>query len=139
MGDWHKVELQEDIDFLMETYGGFHDSCIVSLSFQSGAFVDNDMAMHFGGPNERILSVICQSQWEPKTIELQFSGLRQMHIVGWQDNYLCLILDAYLAFHNDCFDINMIDNSIAEPADTYIVANELRWRILQENPHDRDN
>lgn len=49
MGDWHKVELQEDIDFLMETYGGFHDSCIVSLSFQSGAFVDNDMAMHFGG------------------------------------------------------------------------------------------
>ena len=100
MGDWHKVELQEDIDFLMETYGGFHDSCIVSLSFQSGAFVDNDMVMHFGGPNERILSVICQSQWEPKTIELQFSGLRQMHIVGWQDNYLCLILDAYLAFHN---------------------------------------
>ena len=100
MGDWHKVELQEDIDFLMETYGGFHDSCIVSLSFQSGAFVDNDMAMHFGGPNERILSVICQSQWESKTIELQFSGLRQMHIVGWQDNYLCLILDAYLAFHN---------------------------------------
>ena len=143
MGDWHKVELQEDIDFLMETYGGFHDSCIVSLSF------------HFGGPNERILSVICQSQWEPKTIELQFSGLRQMHIVGWQDNYLCLILDAYLAFHNgllpgspdrviawsdtDCFDINKIDNSIAEPADTYIIANELRWRILQENPHDRDN
>lgn len=155
MVDWHKVELQEDIDFLMETYGGFHDSCIVSLSFQSGAFVDNDMAMHFGGPNERILSVICQSQWEPKTIELQFSGLRQMHIVGWQDNYLCLILDAYLAFHNgllpgspdrvivwsdtDCFDINKIDNSIAEPADTYIVAKELRWRILQENPHDRDN
>lgn len=92
MGDWHKVELQEDIDFLMETYGGFHDSCIVSLSFQSGAFVDNDMVMHFGGPNERILSVICQSQWEPKTIELQFSGLRQMHIVGWQDNYLCLII-----------------------------------------------
>ena len=78
-----------------------------------------------------------------------------MHIVGWQDNYLCLILDAYLAFHNgllpgsadrvivwsdtDCFDINKIDNSIAEPADTYIVANELRWRIIQENPHDRDN
>ena len=124
MGDWHKIELQEDIDFLMETYGGFHDSCIVSLSFQSGAFVDNDMVMHFGGPNERILSVICQSQWEPKTIELQFSGLRQMHIVGWQDNYLCLILDAYLAFHNgllpgspdrvivwsdtDCFDINRL-------------------------------
>ena len=57
MGDWHKVELQEDIDFLMETYGGFHDSCIVSLSFQSGAFVDNDMAMHFGSPNERILGI----------------------------------------------------------------------------------
>lgn len=74
MGDWHKVELQRDIDFLMETYGGFHDSCIVSLSFQSGAFVDNDMAMHFGSPNERILSVIYQSQWELKTIQYSSRG-----------------------------------------------------------------
>ena len=71
-----------------------------------------------------------------------------MHIVGWQDNYTCDISDAYLAFHNhllterlekviiwadtDWFDIEKIDNSITEPSDTYIVANELRWRVINE-------
>lgn len=148
VNDWNKIEDQEDVDFLMRTYGDFHDACIVSLSFQSGAFVDSAMTMYFGKSKERILSVIFQCQWEPKTIELQFLGLRQMHLVGWQDNYFCNISSAYLSFHNGLlpgspkqvivwsdtswFDIDKIDNSITEPADTYIVANELRWRIINE-------
>ena len=78
----------------MSAYGDFHDACIVSLNFQSGAFVDDKSAMHFGGPEERVLSVVFQRQWEPKTIELQFIGLRQLHLIGWQDNYLCNILNS---------------------------------------------
>ena len=148
MDNWHDVKTQEDIDFLMSTYSGFHDSCIVSLNFQSGAFVDDEGAMNFGNAEERRLCVIFQGQWEPKTIELQFLGLRQMYVVGWQDNYLCDIFDAYLAFHdnllpgnparvivwsdNDRFDITKADNSIHEPSDTYIVANALRWRIVDK-------
>lgn len=147
MDKWCKIKTQEDIDLLMETYGDFHDSCIVSLSFQNGTFVDDDMTMHFGSAKEKVLSVIFQRQWNPKTIELQFSGLRQMRLVGWQDNYSCDISSAYLAFHGDLlpgspdrviiwsdtdwFDVKKIDNSITEPADTYIVANELRWRIIK--------
>ena len=48
MGNWSRIETQKDIDLLMEIYSDFHDFCIVSLNFQSGAFVDDDMAMHFG-------------------------------------------------------------------------------------------
>ena len=148
MGNWSRIETQKDIDLLMKIYSDFHDFCIVSLNFQSGAFVDDDMAMHFGSAEERILSVIFQCQWEPKAIELQFSGLRQMHLIGWQDNYMCDISSAYLAFHNnllpgepgrvivwsdtDWFNVEKIDNSIHEPADTYIVANSLRWRIVDK-------
>ena len=148
MDNWHNVETEKDIEFLMSAYGGFHDSCIVSLSFQNGAFIDDNGAMHFGDAESKILSVIFQCQWKPKTIELQFSGLRQMHLAGWQENYVCLILDAYLAFHDNllpgnpgrvivwsdtnCFDVKKSDNSIHEPADTYVVANALRWRILDE-------
>lgn len=148
MDHWHSIRTERDIEFLMSTYGGFHDSCIVSFSFQNGAFVDDKGAMHFGDAASRRLSVIFQSQWKPRTIELQFLGLRQMHFVGWQDNYCCDILDAYLSFHDnllpgnpdrvlvwsdtDWFDVTKIDNSIHEPADTYIVANALRWRIMDE-------
>lgn len=148
MGDWHKIKTQEDIALLMDIYGNFHDSCIVSMNYHSGAFVDDDRTLYYGDENNRRLSVIFQCQWKPRTIELEFSGLRQMHIVGWQDNYTCDISDAYLAFHNhllterlekviiwadtDWFDIEKIDNSITEPSDTYIVANELRWRVINE-------
>ena len=95
MENWQSAETQKDIEQLMSAYGDFHDACIVSLNFQSGAFVDDKSAMHFGGPEERVLSVVFQRQWEPKTIELQFIGLRQLHLIGWQDNYLCNILGQY--------------------------------------------
>ena len=146
MDSWHNIETESDIEFLMSTYGGFHDSCIVSLSFQSGAFVGDVRAMDFGDAESRKLPMIFQCQWDPKTIELQVCGLRQMHLVGWQDNYYCNILEAYLAFYDnllpgnpkrvivwsdtDWFDVSNIDNSIHEPADTYIVANSMRWRII---------
>ena len=146
MYNWHNIETERDIEFLMSTYGGFHDACIVSLSFQSGAFVDDVRTMHFGDAESRRLSVIFQCQWDPKTIEVQFLGLRQMHLVGWQDNYCCDISEAYLAFHGnllpgnpkkvivwsdtDWFDVSKINNTIHEPADTYIVANSMRWRII---------
>ena len=121
MENWQSAETQKDIEQLMSAYGDFHDACIVSLNFQR--------------------------QWEPKTIELQFIGLRQLHLIGWQDNYLCNILEAYLAFHdnllpgkphrvivwsdNSCFDAAEIGSTIQEPADTYIVSNVLRWRIKE--------
>ena len=81
MENWQSAETQKDIEQLMSAYGDFHDACIVSLNFQSGAFVDDKSAMHFGGPEERVLSVVFQRQWEPKTIELQFIGLRQLHLI----------------------------------------------------------
>lgn len=148
MDNWHNIETERDIEFLMSTYGSFHDACIVSLSFQNGTFVDDKGIMHFSDAESRRLSVVFQCPWKPKTIELQFSGLRQLHFVGWQDQYFGDIFDAYLAFHDhllpgkpdrvivwsdtDWFDVTKIDNSIHEPADTYIVANALRWRIVDE-------
>jgi len=104
--------------------------------------------MHFGSPEEHILSVVFHCQWEPKIIELQFIGLRKLHLVGWQDNYLCDILEAYLSFHDNLlpgkpnriivwsndsyFDVAKVSNAIQEPEDTYIIANALRWRIIKE-------
>lgn len=73
MEHWHNIRTERDIEFLMSTYGGFHDSCIVSFSFQNGAFVDDKGAMHFSDAASRRLSVIFKSQWKPRTIELQFS------------------------------------------------------------------
>jgi hypothetical protein len=148
MSDWKTVDTQEDIEELMATYGDFHDACIVSVSYHSGAFVDDEGAMHFGDAADYEARVVFHCQWEPKVIELCFTGLRQFHLVGQQEHYICVILEAYLAFHEGIlpgtpervivwsdyswFDVEKIDNSIHEPADTYIVANALKWRIIEE-------
>lgn len=147
MTDWKEITSQDDIHELLETYGGFHDSCIVSASYKSGAFV-NDMKVKYGGsPSEHELFIVFHSQWNPQILEMCFTGLRQLRLAGWAHNYWCdEILDAYLSFHEGLlpgdpdrvivwadtydFDVKNIDNTIHEPSDTYIVANGLRWRLI---------
>ena len=148
--NWKEVKTQENIDELLNVYGGFHDSCIVNLRYESGACVTADRAMHFAEASDCELYVTFQRQWEPITIELCFTGLRRLHLVGWQDNYFCDITGAYLAFHDsmlpgepcrliawadtDWFDVKKLtsSNTFIEPADTYIVSNHLKWRIISE-------
>ena len=147
MRKWKDIETESDISELMETYGSFHDSCIVSLNYQSGNSVDNNETMNFGSSNEHELTIVFNSQWDPKTLELKFVGVRQMHITGWQDNYLNDIFEAKISFYdgllsdktkrliawtdNEDLDPSKISNGLQEPGDTYIIADSLKWRIHQ--------
>jgi hypothetical protein len=149
MSDWNEFSTQNDIDKLLDIYGGFHDSCIVSMHYRSGTFVDDKKTMYFGDSSEHELIVVFHRQWEPRAIEMRFIGLRQLHLTGWQDNYSCDIYDAHLSFYEGIlpgtpsrvivwanyydFNIKEIDNTIHEPSDTYIVANALKWRIIDNN------
>ena len=48
--EWKNVADQQGIEDLMKTFGGFHDSCITSLFYESGLFVDPQGAMGMGTP-----------------------------------------------------------------------------------------
>lgn len=146
MRNWKDIETKNDISELMETYGSFHDSCIVSLNYQSGNSVDNNKTMNFGSSSGHELTIAFNSQWDPKALELKFVGVRQMHITGWQDNYMNDIFEAKISFYdelltdktkrlivwsdNEDFDPSKINNSLQEPGDTYIIADSLKWRII---------
>ena len=148
MRNWKDIETENDISELMETYGSFHDSCIVSLNYQSGNFVDDSKSMNFGSSNEHVLTMVFNSQWDPKTLELKFIGIRQMHITGWQDNYLNDIFEAKISFYdgllsnktkrlivwtdNEDLDPSKISSGLQEPGDTYIIADSLKWRIINK-------
>lgn len=145
MSRWQKIASQNDIDELLSFYVGFHDSCIVSANYQSGAFVDEKGAMGNGDADQHELLVVFHSQWKPQ-IELCFTGLRQLHLAGWQENYFCDIFGAHLSFYdsllpgtpsrvivwsdNESFDVQNLAFAIREPSDTYIVANALKWRVI---------
>lgn len=146
MDSWKTIETETDIETLLETYFGFHDACIISVSYQSGITLDHKGTMFFPNACAHQMLIRCQSQMARETLELLFIGLRQARLVGWEDNYLCLMSDAYLSFayallpgepkkqivwaSSGWFDPKKMENAIREPADSYVVANELRWRLL---------
>ena len=149
---WNEIQTPEDIEKLMSEYGGFHDSCIVSVSYESGAAVDNSGGMFDGSAEEHRVLMKLNSQW-CLPIELEFTGVRRCSIVGWQENYFCDISGAYLGFHTDLLgrtrdDLLIVwaDSSSFDPSRnidekviplsgngcTYVVAEGLRWRLLNE-------
>ena len=150
---WNEIKNEIDIENLMKEYSGFHDSCIVSINYQSGAFVDDKGAMANGGLLEHSIEMILHSQCN-KPIELRFTGVRKCNIVGWEDNYFCDIFGAYLNFHSDllgttrddklivwadCDGFNPINYTEEKPISTngnhstYVIAEKLFWRIKTED------
>jgi len=146
VSSWNKIKTEKDIEKLMNSYCGFHDSCIVSVSYESGTSVDSEGIMHFSDENGHRMHVIFHSQMVKEKLELLFVGLRQVHLVGWQDNYTCELFDAHLSIKKQLlpgkpkeqivwasyseFEVEDIDNTISEPAYTYIVSNKLSWRLI---------
>ena len=143
---WNEVKTQADIEDLMRQYGGFHDSCLVSLSYQTGESVDPEGAMGFGGPEDHVLSMLFHSQWEPRPLLLRFTGVRRFSAGGWQDRYSSDIFECSLNIYTDLItgrDAPLIvwtDNPgfspktpdprrvLDEPYTTWVIASALQWR-----------
>lgn len=148
---WTEITNEAAIEKLMEDYGGFHDSCIVSISYESGSCVDEKDTMHMMGANEHTISIIVHSQWF-KPIELFFSGARKCCITGYQDSYSCELYGATLAFRTNLLGKTRDDRLIVwancenfdptayterYPLDngyetTFIIAEKLKYRFLEK-------
>ncbi len=133
-----EIKTERDIDRLMEEYAGFHDSCIVSASYRSGAYVDKRGGMGDGNADEHTLSLTLHSKLI-KPIELTFSGVRAVHILGFQENYFCNINEAYIAFRTDLLGKTRDDRHIVwsdwgklDEKETYVIAERMYWEILEK-------
>lgn len=150
---WNEIKNEIDIENLMQEYSGFHDSCIVSINYHSGAFVNDKGAMANGELIEHSIEMVLHSQCN-KPIELRFTGVRKCNIVGWEDNYFCDIFGAYLNFHSDLLGktrdnklivwadwdgFNPINYTEEKPISTngkystYVIAEKLFWRTMTED------
>ena len=150
---WNEIKNDIDIENLMKEYSGFHDSCIVSINYRSGAFVNDKGAMANGKLLEHSIEMVLHSQCN-KPIELRFTGVRKCNIIGWEDHYFCDILGAYLKFHSDLLGKTRDDKLIVwadwdgfNPINyteektistngkysTYVIAEKLFWRTTVED------
>ena len=152
MNEWKTIEDQQGIDELMKTFLGFHDSCITSVRYESGCYVDEKRCMYAHVPSDKfVLNMVFHSQWEVHSVELCFGGVRRFHVVGLEDNYMKEIYDAYLDFHEGLlpsqydaaprvivwadwaeFDPTHMPDPLEEPGTSYVIASALQWRVLEE-------
>lgn len=140
---WNIIKNNNDIGHLLNEYCGFHDSCICKVDYISGASVNEERTMTGCSAETSKLKVNFQSQMVLKTLQLQFIGLRRMNLIGYEKNYFSDITSCYLSMHegyilwanNDWFDPEApCENKLLnEPMDTFIVADKLQWRFIDDN------
>ena len=58
------VKIQEDTNFLMKTFNYFHDSCIASMQYKIGAYVDKSNFSMNPINTKLTLSVIFHSRFK---------------------------------------------------------------------------
>ncbi len=139
------VNTIDDIQHLLQSYGGFHDSCIHSAQYVSGACVDDNGGMgQDAGKSEFVLKLHSQAKdvmtaKRLGVLEMYFGGVQSVALRGLTDNRFCDIFDCHLAFHGDVivwadsagFTLDTWANTvIGSDNTTVIVAKTLKWRIV---------
>lgn len=125
---WQEICNNEQAEDFMYRMFDFHDSCIKELCYVSGAYVNEELAMHPANDN-RVLKVILQRQFTPDSmVELEFSGLKKLKLAPVSDEYTCEILGTTLVFVDDLvywFEGEEENSSIL------VCAEKLRWRPIE--------
>lgn len=78
MHSYNPITCRADIDRLLASIAGFHDSMTKEMHLVNRAFVRPDASMVMGHRYD--VQVLIQSQWEPFAIELLFTGVRELSL-----------------------------------------------------------
>ena len=134
---WETISSSDEISRFMEKVYYFHDSCVKEMSYISGAYVNDSLAMHPLN-DRRILRVIIQRQFaEDPMIELEFQGLKYLRLFPVDESYTCEILDSAMLLKDgdiywcDCGDVTEAD--LGDYKGTLICASKLRWRAIENH------
>jgi len=134
---WYEIKTQNDIDFLIERYGGFHDSVIVGIDYKNNAWIGNGSIDTCA---DNTLSMYFRNQWVNPKLEMKFSNMEKMNLTGKND-YMNILFDCFLSFLDG--KIIFADNSDFDPqkhqekqsegnTPTFITAERLSWRFIDD-------
>lgn len=80
MRNYKEVTTQEEMDALLETIAGFHDSMTKEFYVINRGFVGPDKAMYMGHQFDG--RFLIQSQWKPYGLELLFEDIFSLEVDG---------------------------------------------------------
>lgn len=127
---WNEIRNDNDIKQLFDCFEYFHDSCIVSMNFETGLDIDNQLYMNYG--SNRLNIVFKRQSTENNSIEIEFSDVME-YICPKKLDDINEILDVLMFFDKDIIywaDSNCFDIKLREYYDGfYISSKKVRWRI----------
>ena len=78
MNSYHEVKTQDDMEKLLDSIAGFHDSMAKEFHISNRGWVNEDHSMVMS--HQFDVQLLVQSQWEPYAIELVFCDVAELHI-----------------------------------------------------------
>ena len=134
---WNVISNRDDMDIILHLFGGFHDSCIKEMKYNSGAYVDERLSM-YPVNKDRVLSVVFQRQaYSPSAIEIEFLSLHRVILnLEGADDYTCEISGASMFLHDDryywCDGEGVDEHNLGAYEGIIITCSTIRWRIADE-------
>lgn len=146
---WNEINTEDDIDFFMQQTGCMHDAVIISLEFLSGCNVTEDRTTLFSFDGGSAVRLIIGSCWFGK-IEMIFSGVKYFCSGKSADMWECSLHfrrdllgrtrdDRLIVWTDGIFNPQIYGTKIepgaidlGQPADTCIIAYELKWRFIKD-------
>ena len=80
MHSYQRIISQDDMDRLLDSIAGFHDSMAKEIHLANRGYVQRDKSMAMSHRYDAQLLI--QSQWEPFAIELLFAGIEDLHLTS---------------------------------------------------------
>lgn len=126
--DWNYIETNDDIQNLMEMFGGFHDSVLKSLEYVSGSRKGKEGILVTD--NIRQVSMIFDSFSD--SMEVVFEGVLALNLRPARDNYDSLIFAATIMMKDETFLFydDDIDSELEDYVGTWVNSLGIRWRFI---------
>lgn len=135
MSIWNAVRSSDDVTELMESFGYFEKSCILSVAYKSGAYV-GEVSDHFIN-DDMTVSVVLQrkSLGYVQSIELFFRDIKLLRLEPLGSNYESYLTDASVKCENGIVTFTNWDDFDTINADAGVLvikAGSMMWRDISD-------
>ncbi|MBM3115734.1 hypothetical protein [Jeongeupia naejangsanensis] len=134
---WNAISTQEDAEYLLDLFGGFHDACVREAHFTTKHWVNQNLSMRCSPDLDTSISFVVQRQFtNPSCIELKFESVVRLNWVPTPKNYDSAIYSAVIGFENSeifwVLDSEDPPSKLDPESECWVVAKSLKWRMADE-------
>lgn len=130
---WTEIASQEDVDLLMDVFGGFRESCLREVHVWTDHWIRPDLSIYYPSDLNTRIRVLFQRQVKaPSAVEILFEKVTHVNLAPTPERYYPVIFGARMFMEDGILywanDEDWSPESAAINLHTWISARQARWR-----------